>query len=1092
MTKKHLFLSIFLLTGIFLSAQSPLWMRYPSISPDGNEVAFAYQGDIFKVSTAGGTAIRLTTHDAFDSNPIWSSDGKQIAFVSDRDGGTRDIYIMSANGGTAKRLTFHSANETPHTFTPDGKFIVFSAHYQDPAQSALFPTGRLTEVYKVPVNGGRAKMLLAYPAEKIDFDKSGQKFLFQDVKGFENTWRKKHTSSVTRDILEYDLKTNTQKRLIDRPGEDTDPVYSPDGNSFYFLSEKGGSFNVFSAPLNNPSEMKQVTNFKEHPVRFLSIAKNGTLCFGFDGEIYTLAQGTKSPKKLNINISTDVDNEQLKKLSFTSGATSASNSPDGKQVAFIVRGEVFVTSTEYNTTKQITQTVAQEADVDFGKDNRSLVYSSYRDGYWNAYIAKIARKEDPNFPNATLIEEEELIKGNKSEKQQPKFSPDGKEVAFMMDRKKLMVYNIESKKLRQITDGSFQHDAHGRMTFEWSPDGKWFALSYISNAHAPYTNIGIVSATDGGEVYPVTNSGYFNSNPRWVMDGNAILFNSEMYGMRNHASWGSMEDVMIAFVNREAYNKFRMNKEEYELFTEAEKEAKKAEEEAKKEEDEKKKDKDKSSDKKDKKDEKVKDIVMELDNIEERTVRLTPNSSRLGDAIINKDATKLYYMSAFEDDYDMWMYDLREKSTKLLSKLKGGSSSLSMDKEQKTLFVLSGRRMQKMELSNEKFSNIDYKAEIKLDLAKEREFMFDQVYREEKERFYEVDMHGVNWDKLTKHYRKFLPHITNNYDFSEMLSELLGELNVSHTGSGYRVPASSDRTAELGLFTSYIEGKKGLKVDEILVNSPFDNFKSKLQVGDIIEKIDGEEITDNADHYELLEGKAGKNTLVSIYSPASGNRWDEVIKPITSAALDNILYKRWVKQRADEVERLSGGRLGYVHIPSMGDDSFRTMYADALGKYYQKEGIVIDIRYNGGGRLHEDIEVFFSSKKYLQQVVRGKDYCEMPSRRWNKASIMLMTEADYSNAHGTPWVYKTMNIGKLVGMPVPGTMTSVNWVTLQDPTVYFGIPVVGYRTAKGTYLENAQLEPDIKAPLDLHKAVNGVDTQLEVAVKELLKEIDGK
>lgn len=162
------------------------------------------------------------------------------------------------------------------------------------------------------------------------------------------------------------------------------------------------------------------------------------------------------------------------------------------------------------------------------------------------------------------------------------------------------------------------------------------------------------------------------------------------------------------------------------------------------------------------------------------------------------------------------------------------------------------------------------------------------------------------------------------------------------------------------------------------------------------------------------------------------------------------------------------------------------------GKYYQKDGIVIDIRYNGGGRLHEDIEVFFSSKKYLQQEVRGKDYSEMPSRRWNKSSIMLMTEADYSNAHGTPWVYKTMKLGKLVGMPVPGTMTSVNWVTLQDPTVYFGIPVVGYRTAEGTYLENAQLEPDVKAPLDLHKAINGDDTQLEVAVKELLKEIDEK
>ena len=1085
MIKKQVILGIFLSTALLVSAQSPLWMRYPAISPDGSQIAFSYKGDLYKVNTDGGKAVRLTTHDAFDSNPVWSPDGSKIAFVSDRDGGTKDIYLMAADGGTAKRLTTHSANETPHTFTPDGKFIVFSAHYQDPAKSALFPTGRLTEVYKVPTDGGSTDMLLAYPAEKISFSGTGQKFLYQDLKGFENPWRKKHTSSVTRDILEYDLTSGTQEVLIDRPGEDTDPVYSPDGNSFYFLSEKSGSFNVFSAPLTNPSAVKQLTNFKDHPVRFLSVSKNGTLCFGFDGEIYTLKQGSNMPQKSDISIYNDLNDEQFKKLSFTTGATSVSNSPDGKQVALTVRGDVFVTSTDYNTTKQITQTIAQEADVDFGKDNRSLVYSSYRDGYWNVYIAKISLKDDPNFPNATLIDEEVLIKNDKTEKQHPQFSPDGKEVAFVQDRAKLMVYNMATKKVRQITDGSFQHDSDGSMTFEWSPDGKWFALEYVSNVHAPYTNIGIISAKDGGNVYSITNSGYTNSNPRWVMEGNAILFNSEQYGMRNHASWGSMEDVMIAFVNREAYNKFKMNKEEFELFTDAEKEAKKTEEEAKKKEDEKKKGKDKEL----KKDEKAKDIVVEFDNIDERIERITPNSSRLGSAIINKDATKLYYMSAFEDDYDMWVYDLRERSTKLLSKLKGGNSTLSMDKEQKTLFVLSGRRMQKMELSNDKFTNIDFKADMKLDPAKEREFMFNQVYREEKERFYTVDMHGVDWENLTTHYRKFLPHINNNFDFSEMLSELLGELNVSHTGSGYRVPVTDDRTAETGLLVSKTEDNKGLRIDEILLSGPFDNFKSKAKAGDIIEKIDGQEINSDTEYYPLLEGKVGKNTLFSLFSPATGLRWDEVIKPIATGAQDALLYKRWVKQRANDVERLSNGRLGYVHIASMGDESFRKMYSDALGKYYQKEGIVIDIRYNGGGRLHEDLEVFFSSKKYLQQVVRGKDYSEMPSRRWNKPSIMLMTEADYSNAHGTPWVYKTTKIGKLVGMPVPGTMTSVNWVTLQDPTLYFGIPVVGYRTAEGTYLENFQLEPDIKAPLDLNKAVNGEDTQLEAAVLELLKEL---
>ncbi len=1078
MIMKRLLAGLFCLLTLSLSAQNPLWMRYPSVSPDGSQVAFAYKGDIYKVSINGGQAARLTANDAFDSSPVWSPDGEKIAFVSDRENGAKDIFVMSSDGGPAQRLTTNSASENLFTFTPDGKYVVFSAHYQDPAKSAMFPTARLTELYKVSVGGGRPEMIVAFPADKISFHPSGKKFLYQDIKGFENTWRKHHTSAVTRDILQYDISSGSIQKLIDWQGEDTDPVYGSDGNTFYFLSERSGTFNVFSSSVSTPSAVKQLTHFNNHPVRFLSVSDNGTLCFGYDGEIYRLTPGSSSPQKLQITITSDVDEPPLKKLSFTSGATSAANSPDGKQIAFTVRGDVFVTSADYATTKQVSRSVAEEADVDFGADNRSLVYSSYRDGRWNVYIARIARKEEPNFPNATLIDEQPLIKNDDSEKQHPKFSPDGKEVAFVQDRKKLMVYNLESKKIRQITDGTYQQGTDGSIDYEWSPDGKWFVMEYVSNNHSPYTNIGIVSAQSGGDIFDLTHSGYTNRNPRWVMDGNAILFNSEQYGMRNHASWGSMEDVMIAFVNREAYNKFKMSKEEYELFTDAEKEAKKASEK----EDEKDTDSKKAN-------EKPKDIVMEFENMDQRIERLTPNSSRLGSALINKDATKLYYLSAFEDDYDLWVHDLREKTTKLLSKLKGGNASLSTDKDQKTLFILGSKKMQKMDFSGEKLTPIDYKAEMKLDLDKEREFMFNYVQREEKERFYHVDMHGVDWDNLTAHYRKFLPHINNNYDFSEMLSELLGELNVSHTGSGYRAPGSEDKTANLGLFVSSDNNLKGLKIDEILINGPFDTFLSKAKPGDIIEKIDGQEILPQQDYYPMLEGKTGKNTLISLYSPATGERWDEVVKPISSAVQDNLLYERWVKQRADEVDRLSNGRLGYVHVASMDDASFRKIYADALGKYYQKEGIVIDIRYNGGGRLHEDLEVFFSGKKYLDQVIRDKQYCEMPSRRWNKPSVMLITEADYSNAHGTPWVYKHQNIGKLVGMPVPGTMTSVNWVTLQDPTLYFGIPVVGYRTAQGTYLENSQLEPDVKAPLDLNKVVGGQDTQLEAAVRELLKEL---
>ena len=277
---------------------------------------------------------------------------------------------------------------------------------------------------------------------------------------------------------------------------------------------------------------------------------------------------------------------------------------------------------------------------------------------------------------------------------------------------------------------------------------------------------------------------------------------------------------------------------------------------------------------------------------------------------------------------------------------------------------------------------------------------------------------------------------------------------------------------------------------EVIEKGPFDHARSKVKAGTIIEKINGQEITPETDYHTLLNDKANKKTLVSLYNPQSGERWEEVVIPIGNGILNNLLYKRWVKQRAADVDKWSDGRLGYVHIQSMGDDSFRSVYSDILGKYNNREGIVIDTRFNGGGRLHEDIEILFSGQKYFTQVVRGRETCDMPSRRWNKPSIMVMCEANYSNAHGTPWVYSHRGLGKLVGMPVPGTMTSVSWERLQDPSLVFGIPVVGYRLPDGSYLENSQLEPDIKVANSPETIVKGEDTQLKAAVEELLKELE--
>ena len=1075
---KKIFLSAALLAASLASfaQQNPLWMRYPAISPDGSTIVFAYKGDIYSVPSQGGEARQLTTNAAFDSYPIWSPDGKKIAFASNREG-SMDVYVINANGGAPTRLTTNSGSELPVAFK-DNDHVLFSANVMPTAQSNLFASREFSQVYEVSTQGGRPKLYSVLPMENISINAKGQ-VLYHDCKGYEDKWRKHHTSPITRDI--WMLDGGKYQKLTSFKGEDRNPVWAQDGQSFYYLSEQNGSFNVYHRNVGSGKDT-QVTHNQKNPIRFLTSSQSGLLCYGYDGEIYTVKEGAE-PQKVNISITTDNAEPSLVRQIRSNGATESALSPSGKEVAFVMHGDVYVTSVDYKTTKRITDTPQQERNVSFSPDGRALVYASERNGVWQIYQAKIKNASDKNFTYCTDIEEEALTHSNLTS-QYPAYSPDGKEVAFYEDRATLRILNLKSKDVRTVLDGKYNYSySDGDIWFEWSPDSKWLLCSYIGTGGWNNTDIALVKA-DGKEVHDLTDSGYSDSNGKWVLGGKAMLFESDRAGYRSHGSWGAEDDAYLMFFDLDAYDRFRMSKEELEL-AEANKDVK--EKKAEEKDEKKKEDKQKKAEEKGKTEvEKVKPLELDIDNCRDRIVRLTVNSSRMGDAILDSKGEKIYYQAAFEGGYDLWCHDLKENTTTLMMKNIGGGGFVA-DKDVKNLFLCNGG-IKKIDLASKQTKGIDFEAPFNYKPAEERQYLFDHIWRQVKDKFYDPNLQGVDWNGYRKVYERYLPYIDNNFDFAEMLSEMLGELNASHTGCRYYPSGASLQTAALGVFLDPNYEGDGLKIQEIIKRGPFAVKKNEVTPGSIIEKIDGTDIKAGEDYNALLDGKAGKNVRLTIKN-AKGKRFDLTIKAISQGAQQELLYKRWVDRNRAIVDSVSGGRIAYVHVKAMNSESFRTVYSELLSdKNRNRDAVIVDERHNGGGWLHDDLCTLLSGKQYQEFVPHGKVVGKDPFNKWTKPSCVLICEDDYSNGHGFPWVYKELGIGKLIGAPVAGTMTAVWWETLMDRSLVFGIPQVGCRDMRGTFGENTQLNPDIEVYNSPEDYITGHDTQLIRAVEEMMKE----
>lgn len=1075
--KRALFTISFLLFAAVLVAQGEAkWLRYPSISPDGKTIVFGYMGNLYKVDSNGGVASALTTGDAYDMRPVWSHDGKRLAFASDRYGNF-DVYTMPSSGGKPVRLSFNSANDYPYDFTVDNKEVLFGSGRNAPAASVRFSSpGLFQNLYRIPAEGGRPVLVTAAGAEDAHFNKDGSQLVFQDRKGYEDPWRKHHTSSVTRDIWLFDLENNSYRKLSDFKGEDREPVFSADGASVFYLNEKDGTQNLYKKSINKDQEA-QLTTFRDFPVRHLSTSDNDLVSFSWKGDIYTLTSG-ENPKKVNVRVMDDSGFEPVKNMDINT-VTEFAVSPNNKEIAFLNRGEIFVTGIDDSRTKRVTNTADQERMLSWSKDGKTLLFSGEREGSWNIYKVTLGRPEEEYFYASTILDTEEVI-ATDAEEFQPAFSPDGKKIAFVEERNILKVLDLDTgRRVTVLPEGRNHSYSDGDWSFEWSPDSQWLMVDdqkgYFFN-----NNAALIKADGSGEIFHPVNSGFGESNAKWALDGKMMTYESSREGRKSLALQGSAEyDIYAVFFDQAEYDKFRLSKEEFALLNDREQKEKEAEEEEAKN----------SKKKKDPKEDR-KPLELNFENLDNRRVRLTINSSSISDYALNKDASKVYYLSSFEKGYDLWVTEPRTRETKILAKLGGSPSGIEISEDDKTLYVSNRGNLVKIDAEKGDVKNISIAGDMEVDAEAERQYMYDHIWRQVKKKFYDPEIHGIDWAMYRDEYAEFLPHINNNYDFQELLSEILGELNASHTGGRYSPNHdNATSTAALGLLFDETYTGEGIRINEVIAGGPVNNARSEVRRGDIIVKINGKAIAADENWNKYLNNLQDKNTLLSV--KRGNSSFEETVKPIPRGEENRLMYRRWVKMMEDKVDSLSGGQLGYVHIQGMNDNSFRDVYEKALGRNIGKKALVVDTRFNGGGWLHDDLNTFLSGEEYLKfapqgNVVKGGE----PMARWTKPSIVVMSEGNYSDAFIFPYVYKQNQLGKLVGMPVAGTGTAVWWERQIDPSIVFGIPMVATIGAEGRPTENLELQPDILVPLPYEDFLNGRDPQLQAAVDALLREVE--
>lgn len=1045
-----------------IRAQEPQpFARFPSVSPDGSAIAFSYQGDIWTIPSRGGRAIRLTVHEAYESNPQWSPGGQRIAFTSDRHGND-DLFVMDADGSNIRQLTYHSASDELTGWMPDNRLLFTTQRLYNQVEWA-------PEVHTIPAEGGTPTRFLNSFGYMAAASPDGRFLVF--VRGYNRKYRIGYRGPANKDLWIYDTRAGTYRQLTNFQGNDMYPTFA--GNrTLYFLSEREGVHNIYKTKITQrgtfSSTPRQLTHLTEDGIRHFDVSRDGkTIVAEYKTGIYTLIN-EQDLQPLSMSVSRDSRYYTIERKTFSDEAREFVVSPNGKYLAFVVAGDIFIKHNDPSEKRavRLTDHPYRDRDIAF-LDDSTLIFSSDRNGQYDLYSLQPAEGTTNDLFESFRRTISRLTSTPKNERH-PVISSDGEKIAFNRGRGQLIVANITAQ--GQLVGESILLDTGWASARDvtWSPDNQWLAYA-LPNLNFN-TEIYIHPVDNSSGPVNISKHPRPDTDPVWSPDGSKLAFLSS----RNNGD----NDIWFAWLSRRDWERTELD---WQKSQKSERVA--AEDTA------------------------HVNVTIDFDRIYQRLQQVTSLPGNESDIAISKDGKTFYFVSNRDDrqeynaDQDLYRVNWNGRNIKALTDQDIAPSGLRLNTKLNALyFMQKGGTIKRYKDS--RVQALPFRAEMTINHRQQREQIFEEAWRTIGTNFYDPNFHGHNWPLIHDHYKPWALQASSDRDFEDVMNMMLGQLNASHMGF-YSSDRAETQDLHTGLLGVEIEPvPNGVEIQRVVPHSPADRVISKLHAGEIITHVGDQAVAKVDNFYSLLADKVNTPTLLTIQSAEGENR-EVVIEPTRN--LDDELYNQWVEKRKELTEQYSNGRLGYLHIEGMNWPSFERFERELVATGENKDGIVIDVRYNGGGWTTDYLLTVLTYPQHAYTIPRGatpnlqqnktkfrEHYPfgeRLPLSSWTGQSIALANEHSYSNAEIFAHAYKQLNLGTLVGEPTFGAVISTGGKELMGGA-YIRVPFRGWFVrATNKNMEHGPAIPDVQVenPPDYR---NGKDIQLQQAVDILLQQID--